>query len=133
MLNEFSIPSEYNLLIINSSSETSIKIKSPVDYVIVNNINKDIQTQVRGRIDHDLNTLYLPSDSAPIIEVPDGFLGRKLFRENKEELSKILGLHNKNGRLCKWPAIKKRLLEQNYEIEEGRKANYRYAIINSKE
>ena len=36
ILQEYKIPDAYNFLIINSSSETSIKIKSPVDYVIVN-------------------------------------------------------------------------------------------------
>lgn len=133
VLNEYSIPPEYNFLIINSSSETSIKIKSPVDYVIVNNSNKDIQTQVRGRVNNDLDVLYLPSDSAPVIEVPDGFLGRKLFTEDKEQLCKELGLHNKNGRLYKWRGIKDKLLSQGYEIKDGRLANYRYSIINPKE
>ena len=41
ILRDYRIPEAYNLLIINSSSETSIKIKSPVDYVIVDNTNPD--------------------------------------------------------------------------------------------
>ena len=44
ILRDYKIPEAYNLLIINSSSETSIKIKSPVDYVIVDNTNPDTQT-----------------------------------------------------------------------------------------
>lgn len=43
ILRYWKIPEEYNLLIINSSSETSIKIKSAVDYVIVDNTNPDTQ------------------------------------------------------------------------------------------
>ena len=60
ILEEWVIPSQYDLLIINSSSETSLKIKSHVDYVIVNSSNSDTQTQVRGRVNGDLQTLYLP-------------------------------------------------------------------------
>lgn len=43
ILKDYTIPEAYNLLIINSSSETSIKIKSSVDYVIVNSTNQDTQ------------------------------------------------------------------------------------------
>lgn len=41
ILENFEIPAQYNFLIINASSETSLKIKSPVDYVIVHCSNED--------------------------------------------------------------------------------------------
>ena len=41
VLKNYTIPPEYNLLIINSSSETSLKIKSPVDFAIVHSLDED--------------------------------------------------------------------------------------------
>ena len=54
ILEDFIFPSEYNLLFINAGSETSLKIKSPVDYVIVHNNDYDTQVQVRGRVNLSL-------------------------------------------------------------------------------
>ena len=53
------IPPQYNLLIINASSETSIKIKSRVDYVITHTGSEDSKIQVRGRVNSDLERLYV--------------------------------------------------------------------------
>lgn len=137
ILEECIVPPEYNFLIINSSSETSIKIKSKVDYVIVNSSDTDIQIQVRGRVNSDLNMLYLPADAAEmgeLIQVPKEFLGKELYSEEKERLSCILDLKDKNGRQLKWNSIKKMLLENgDYEIVEKRRANRRYAVITKTE
>ena len=61
ILENSAIPPQYNLLIINSSSETSIKIESHVDYVIVDCKDEDSQVQVRGRVNSDLERLYTPT------------------------------------------------------------------------
>ena len=129
ILQDYAIPTTYNLLIINSSSETSIKIKSPVDYVIVNSSDEDTQVQVRGRVNSDLKYLYLPSaDTDPII-VPDEFLGVKLFTVEKSTLCSQLNLHNPYGRPYRWSTVKDLLAESGYAISEGRQNNLRYAII----
>lgn len=73
------IPDQYHLLIINASSETSIKIKSSVDYVIVNNNNRDTQIQVRGRVNSDLAQLYIYDSKQQEIIVPNEFLSKKNF------------------------------------------------------
>ena len=129
VLEEWSIPAEYDLLIINSSSETSLKIKSQVDYVIVNSSNPDTQVQVRGRVNGDLQTLYLPVEGIPTVSVPTEFLGKQLFREDKQNLINILNLRNANNRLYGWPTVKDILIDNDYHITEGRSGNLRYAII----
>ena len=129
VLEEWSIPSQYDLLIINSSSETSLKIKSHVDYVIVNSSNPDTQVQVRGRVNGDLQTLYLPVEGIPTVSVPTEFLGKQLFRKDKQNLLNILNLRNANNRLYGWPTVKNILIDNDYHITEGRSGNLWYSII----
>ena len=129
ILEEWIIPPQYDLLIINSSSETSLKIKSRVDYVIVNSTNPDTQVQVRGRVNNDLQTLYLPTDGVPTVSVPTEFLGRRLFREDKQKLITALNLRNANNRPYGWHTVKDILIDNDYAITEGRSGNLRYSII----
>ena len=133
ILNEFMIPPQYHLLIINSSSETSIKIKSPVDYVIVHDNDRDTQTQVRGRVNHDLDKLYIPwtadNDDLPI---PVDFLNVRLFAEGKTLLSRLIGLRNAKAREYGWPTTKRLIEQYGYNVTEGRYDNKRYAIIHAK-
>ena len=129
ILKDYTIPKGYNLLIINSSSETSIKIKSPVDYVIVNSTNDDTQVQVRGRVNNDLKRLYIPATSTDPIEVPEKFLGIRLFYQDKIELCEIINLKNRYNRQYKWPTIRSLLIDSDYILTEGRQNNLRYVVI----
>lgn len=129
ILEDFAIPNEYNLVIINASSETSLKIKSPVDYVIVHSGDDDTQVQVRGRVNNDLNRLYLPSNAPSALTVPAEFLNRKLFPSDKDKLCDCLNLCNESGRQFRWRGVKSRLIEGGYTIIEDREHNCRYAII----
>lgn len=129
ILKDYAIPKNYNLLIINASSETSIKIKSPVDYVLVASSDIDTQMQVRGRVNSDLKRLYLPATKEDPIEVPDKFLGVKLFTQEKAELCELVNLKNPYNRLMKWPTVKSLLIDNNYTISEGRQSNLRYVLI----
>lgn len=129
ILENFTLPSKYNFLIINASSETSIKIKSPIDYVIVHSKNEDTQIQVRGRVNSDLSRLYLPSNCPNALTVPNEFLSRPLFREDKEKLYTIINLRNDFGRIYRWRTISDMLIDCDYCISNGRKNNRRYSII----
>lgn len=130
ILKEFTIPPQYDLLIINSSSETSLKIKSPVDYVIVHSTNPDTQIQVRGRVNSDLKTLYLPTEGTPSIQVPTEYLGKQLFTADKRNLIAELNLRDKrNNRLYGWPTIKEILIDNDYSISEGRYHSKYYVVI----
>lgn len=129
ILKDFTLPSEYNLLFINASSETSLKIKSPIDYVIVHNNDYDTQIQVRGRVNSDLSKLYLPLLGTTDLTVPDEYLNIRLFSKEKDELCAILNRTNPCNRLFKWPTIKNMLIDCEYTISEGRQNNLRYAMI----
>lgn len=129
ILDHSTIPPGYNLLIINSSSETSLKIKSPVDYVIVHSSNPDTQIQVRGRVNSDLKTLYLPIVGTPTVRVPEAYIGRQLFTQDKRELITTLNLRNPNNRLYGWTTVKDILIDNDYSIVERRSGNLRYVII----
>ena len=130
VLEDWVIPPQYDLLIINSSSETSLKIKSPVDYVIVHSSNPDTQIQVRGRVNGDLQTLFLPMEGVPTVTVPAEFLGKQLFRTDKDALLKALDLRNPaNNRPYGWATVKGILIDNDYTITESRSNNLRFAII----
>ena len=134
ILENSAIPPQYNLLIINSSSETSIKIESRVDYVIVDCKDEDSQVQVRGRVNSDLERLYVPSDEVFSLEVKEDFLNRPLFAEDKEALCESLCIYRPGKKeIYKWPGIKKRLLEFGYILKDGREDNKRYTIITAPE
>ena len=105
ILDNFTLPEKYNFLIINASSETSLKIKSHVDYVIVNSKTEETQIQVRGRVNNDLSRLYLPSTETDELVVPEEFLARRLFTEDKNKLCDILNQRNEYGRRYSWPSI----------------------------
>ena len=128
IINQAELPPEYDLVIINASSETSINIKSHIDYVVVHSQEEEAQIQVRGRYRNDLDQLYLLDYNA-IPLVPTEFLNRKLFTEDKSQLCAALNLKNENGRTLKWTNTKKRLLDTGYVIKEGRDNNRRYAFI----
>lgn len=129
VLKHYTIPPEYNLLIINSSSETSLKIKSPVDFAIVHSGDEDTQVQVRGRINNNLSCLYLPATDNTIVNVPDYFLDCPLFSAEKQKLCEILNLRNNSGRLCGWTTAKRKIIASGYDVSEGRKGNFRFSVI----
>ena len=127
ILSNKELPPEYGAVIINASSETSISLYGHIDTVIVHTREQEAQVQVRGRYRKDLDTLYILDYEA--ISFPPDFLERKLFEEDKRELSRILGLRDKNSRLVGWNTVKKKLLEQGFTIKDGREKNRRYSII----
>ena len=131
ILEDFTIPEKYNLLIINASCGTSIKLKSRVDYIIINSSTEDTQVQVRGRYTGDLDIIYLPAIADMIqVKMPDAFLGRRLFREDKEKLCRILNIRNsRNNRLCGWTTIRRILIDSDYQILDARFQNRHYSII----
>ena len=129
ILKEYKIPEAYNFLIINASAETSIKIKSPVDFVIVNSTNQDTQVQVRGRVNGDLNNLYLLNDGTQPIDLPDEFLNVRLFNEGKERVCGFANLKNPYRKQYKWPTVKELLEGDGYVVSEGRQDDKRYAVI----
>lgn len=128
ILGKKELPPQYDMVIINSSSETSISIFGKMDYIIVHNQEPDTQTQVRGRYRDRLQTLYLLNYKAPII-VPSEFMDRDLFTEDKAELCKVLNIHDSKGRVVGWTTVKKRLTEAGYILTERRYNSRRCVVI----
>lgn len=128
ILEKKELPPQYDLVIINSSSETSISIFGKMDYIIVHKNDPDTQTQVRGRYRDTLQTLYVLNYDAPI-KVPADFLDRDLFVEEKKELCAILNIHDSRGRKVGWTTVKKKLEEAGYILTERRYESRRCTVI----
>ena len=106
VLEKETIPENVDLLVINRASETCIKIKEEkrkVDFMIVNNCNKEIQTQVRGRYHGDLAEFYYHNIADANLyqigktQIPGDFFGKRLYAEEQSELFRVLNLRKSDG------------------------------------
>lgn len=124
-----SIPDDVQVLVINKSTERGINIYTAVDYIIVDAIDKTVQTQARGRIRLDVDTLYLKSENNDVdIVVPYEFLDVRLYKADKDVLCEILGIRL-NGRLAKWTTVRKELEKCGYKVEDKRTMTDRFTVI----
>ena len=139
IINQREMPPEINVLFINKSCETCINIgneadtKYPIDYMIIHSQTEDTIVQARGRYRNDLELLYYRQhEKYDYIELEEYWLNRKLTSADKDVLCKELGLkNNANGRLLKWPSVKKALCANEYSVYESRSSEERYTIITS--
>lgn len=127
IINNEELPPNYDVVIINASSETSIDIRGKIDYIVIHSTEEEVRVQVRGRYRDDLEELYVYDKKS--LEVPPEFLDIPLFKEDREELCDILRQTDDFKRLVKWTKTKEKLLKEGYEITEKRYQNRRYAII----
>lgn len=127
ILHQEQLPSGYDVVIINASSETSINIRGKIDYVVIHSTEEEVRVQVRGRYRDDLEELYVYDKES--VEVPPDFLDVPLFKEDRDNLCQILHQTDDFNRLVKWTKTKEKLLAEGYEITEKRYQNRRYAII----
>lgn len=121
------LPPQYDLVIINASSETSINIRGQVDYIAINTTEPEVRTQVRGRYRSDLDLLYLFDSES--LEVPEEYMEKPLFKSDRNKLCELLQMKDEWGRIVGWTTVKKRLQEEGYIITEGRPNNRRYYVI----
>lgn len=102
------IPPDIDLLFINAAYETSININNEdFNTMIIHNSNPDIQTQVRGRLRHDIETLYIYDSNHQHISqyFPAEYYDRPLFSQDTQDIAAIMNLKNENGRMLKWSSI----------------------------
>ena len=128
ILQKQELPPQYDMVIINASSETSINIYGKVDYIIIHRSDEDTQTQVRGRYRETLQTLYVLEYDGPI-KVPSEYLDRDLYTEDKKELCTLLNIHDNKGRRVGWTTIKKKLNEAGYTLTERHPGSRRCTVI----
>ena len=117
---------DYNVLIINASTETGINIRDDVQYVIVDSVDPVTRTQVRNRVRHDIVLITLKSDGSrkekpERIRLGDEWLDVPLTTKDKQDLTENLELTDAYGRLLRWKGVKEFLVKNGYNIKDTKK------------
>ena len=117
---------DYNVLIINASTETGINIRDDVQYVIVDSVDPVTRTQVRNRVRHDIVLITLKSDGSrkekpERIRLGDEWLDVPLTTKDKQDLTENLELTDAYGRLLRWKGVKEFLVKNGYNIKDTTK------------
>ena len=123
ILEEEAIPSEYDLFIFNASAETAINIRSEIDFVVVNNSDVTHIKQARGRVRHDIDTLFVPQRLNVSIRLDEKYLNHPLTSQEKRAMRLSTGLKDSHGKPLPYGQLKERLINMGYswaEDEEGR-------------
>ena len=130
VLTKETIPENVDVLVINRASETCIKIKEEhrkVDFMIVNNCNPEIQTQVRGRYHGDLPEFYYHDIEAANLyqiakcHIPTYYFGKRLYSEDWNTLIRVLNLCKPDGTPYGKQTLFKLLVKCGYTITEPKK------------
>ena len=85
------VPDEFDIFMFNATAETSINIRSHMDFFIAHNTDETSITQSRGRYRGNLETLYFYDRKGAVI-LPDEYLGTPLFTADLKELRAKLNL-----------------------------------------
>lgn len=125
------VPENVDVLLINKSCETSISIKSNIDYMIVHSSQRDVQTQAIGRYRNDLETLYLyDPEEWDDIELPEKMLNVPLFKEDITKYIEEQNIRDEKGRIIKQPTFIEYLRYSGYTVNQKKvKGGKRYHII----
>ena len=126
------IPDSVDLLFINAAYETSINIEN-TDFqtMIIHSGNPDTRIQVRGRLRHNINTLYLyDTDHENITSYfPEKYYNKFLTSSDTDEIVALLDLRDKKGRQKKWPTILKSLERDGVEVIKLKQKGIRGCIL----
>lgn len=133
ILENEAVPPEYDLLIFNASCETSINLYGQMDYMIIHSNNPTHRIQARGRYRGDLDSVYYYDCHNGKIIVPEEYLNKRLFQQEKKEFREKLGLKDAKGHLLAFKTLRERLEANGYTITEGRENNRRYIVITKAE
>ena len=87
------VPDEYDVFLFNATAETSINIRSHMDFFIAHDTGETHITQSRGRYRGDLDTLYVyDNENGGAVVVPQEFLERDLFKDDLKLLRDVLNI-----------------------------------------
>ena len=123
ILEDEAIPAEYDLFIFNASAETAINIRSEIDFVVVNNSDATHIKQARGRVRHDIDTLFVPQRLNVSIRLDEKYLNHPLTSQEKRAMRLSTGLKDSHGKPLPYEQLKERLINMGYswaEDKEGR-------------
>jgi len=121
------LPPQYDMVIINASSETGINIYGNVDYIVVHHTDPDTREQIRGRYRKDLDRLYLHDNNA--IHVPEEYLDCELSAERRRELCRDIRITDPKGRVYMWNKVRVELETAGYSVVESRHNSQRFYTI----
>ena len=121
IINNAAIPDDVDVLFINKSCETSINIKSHIDYMVIHTTELDTKFQAMGRYRGDLDLVYIywPSENERI-ELPEEMQNVPLFKEDLEVYIYENNIRNAKGELMKTPSFLQLLKDQGYHVTPGK-------------
>lgn len=131
VINNAAIPDDVDVLFINKSCETSISIKSHIDYMVIHTSVYDTKIQAMGRYRDNLDLVYIywPSENDRI-ELPDKMLDVALYKDDLEFYIHENNIRTAKGELMKTPTFLQLLAKQNYQVTPGKiRCGKRYNII----
>lgn len=126
------IPEDIDLLFINAAYETSINIDNEdFQVVIVHSSNPDVQTQVRGRLRHDIKRLYLHDSNHEHIGnyFSEEYLDKFLAVNETRAIAEKMNLRNDKGQQLKWPSVRDKLVSDGYTVDYVKQSGVRGYII----
>ena len=128
------VPEQYDVFMFNATAETSINIRSHMDFFIAHDPGKTHIIQARGRYRNDLETLYQYDINSPyVVVLPDEYLDRELFREDLKELRTCLNLvKDAKGHEVSYKNMLRLISDSGYTYEQRMK-NRKQAFIIRKE
>ena len=103
------IPDDVDLLFINAAYETSINIENEdFNTMVIHNSSPDIQIQVRGRLRHDIKTLYIyDRNHEKILDYfPAEYFDKFLTSDITSQIADRMNLRDEKGHQRRWPSIR---------------------------
>jgi len=127
------IPEDIDVLFINKSCETSINIKSRVDYMVVHCSDHDVVTQAMGRYRGNLKTLYrYDSTMKDEFVIPEELLEKPLYKEDLDAYITKNNIRDNHGRIMGHSTFLEYILTCGYEVEKKKhKGGKRYTVLHA--
>ena len=126
------IPENIDILFINAAYETSININNPdINTMVIHSSNSDTQVQVRGRIRHDIDTLYIYDSQHEHVTAyfPPEYYNKFLTVPEVKEIATNMDLKDSKGRFRHWPSIAKALEKDGVSAKKVKQHGVRGWII----
>lgn len=123
------IPPDIDLLFVNAAYETSINIRNEdFNTMIIHSGCIDTQTQVRGRLRHDIDALYIYDAAHRHITdyFPSEYFGMPFTPSIGRQIAEQMNLVDSKGHALKWPSICKLLKRNGVTVETYRERGERF-------
>lgn len=128
LLEDELVPDHIDLLFLNAAYETCLNINNTdIKTMVIHCSNTDTQIQVRGRLRHDIDNLYLLDKSHEHISFyfPSVYLDQWLPTWKTRVIAEDLDLKNEKGRTLCWQSICNLLRKDGYIVTQEKKNDQR--------